>query len=148
MRENTRTTDNVIITLRDENGDIKQQFTSHNLVVDSGLSHIADQLSSTPDESAMSHIAIGSGTASVSASDTSLGSEEHRNSLTTQSHSADVVTYEASFAAGEGTAAITEYGIFNAASGGVMLARVVDSVVNKGSNDTLDVTWTVDFNAS
>ena len=47
------------------------------------------------------------------------------------------------FGAGVGTGALTEAGIFNASSGGTMLCRTEFDVVNKGSADTMTITWTV-----
>jgi len=131
------------IVLKDENGNIKQRVETHNLVVTTGKNHIADQLSSTPGEAAMSHMAIGTGTTSPVVGDTTLETELDRNALTSFTDSANVVTYVASWAAGEGTGAITEAGIFNAASSGTMLARTTFSVVNKGASDTLQITWTL-----
>jgi len=49
----------------------------------------------------------------------------------------------ASWAAGDGTGALVEAGILNAASAGTLLARVVFSVINKGAADTLEITWTL-----
>lgn len=51
--------------------------------------------------------------------------------------------YVATFGPGVGTAAITEAGIFNAASAGTMLARTAFPVINKGALDTLTLTWKV-----
>lgn len=66
----------------------------------------------------------------------------------------DAVQYVTTFAAGESTGALNEAGIFNAGTsgsaggGGVMLARVVfgggsTGVINKGANDTLQITWRI-----
>lgn len=133
----------VHLVLRDEAGNIKQEVDHHNLVVTTGKAHIADQLSSSPGQSAMSHMAIGTGTTAAAAGDTTLETELDRNSLTSRTDSTNVVTYVGNWAAGDGTGAITEAGLFNASSSGTMLARTVFSVVNKGASDTLQVTWTL-----
>jgi len=52
-------------------------------------------------------------------------------------------TYVATFGAGTGTGAVTEAGLFNAASGGTMLCRTVFPVVNKQSGDSMTVSWVV-----
>jgi hypothetical protein len=88
-------------------------------------------------------MAIGSGTTAAAAGNTALGTELGRVSLTSGTASAAVVTYVATFAAGTGTGAVTEAGLLNASSGGTMLCRTVFSVVNKGANDSMTVTWTV-----
>jgi hypothetical protein len=54
-----------------------------------------------------------------------------------------VVTYVASFGAGTGTGAVTEAGILNASSGGTLLCRTEFSVVNKGADDSMSITWTI-----
>ena len=98
-------------------------------------------------DDAMSYMAIGTGTTAAAAGDTTLGTELDRNALTSTTVSSNVTTYVASWAAGDGTGAITEAGIFNAASSGTMLARTVFDVVNKGANDSLTVTWSINISA-
>ena len=86
---------------------------------------------------------IGTGSTAAAAGDSALGSQADRNALTSTTVSGTAVTYLASFGAGEGTGAITEAGLFNAASAGDMLCRTVFAVVNKGSSDSMTITWTV-----
>lgn len=130
-------------------GEVREE-RERNLVVTTGKSHIADQLSDKG-EAAMSHMAIGTGTTAAAAGDTALGTELDRNALTskTQGAGADAnkVTYVGDWAAGDGTGAITEAGIFNSASAGVMLARSVFAVKNKGAGDSLTLTWTLTISA-
>jgi hypothetical protein len=45
----------------------------------------------------------------------------------------------ATFAAGSGTGAIVEYGLFNSNAAGTMLTRDVESAINKGAADTLTI---------
>jgi hypothetical protein len=92
---------------------------------------------------AMSHMAIGSGSTAAAASNSALGNQLGRVSLTSTTVSGAVVTYVATFGAGTGTGAVTEAGLFNAASSGTMLCRTVFSVVNKGAADSMTITWTV-----
>jgi hypothetical protein len=144
-RDGLKVRANVHARLYGADGQLKAERVGHNLVVTTGLQHIADQLSSSPGGAAMSHMAIGTGATAAAAGDTTLQTEIDRNSLTSRTDSGAVVTYVGTWNAGDGTGAITEYGIFNAASSGTMLARFVDSVINKGASDTLVVTWTVTF---
>ena len=113
-----------------------------NLVVTAGKNFVASRIVGTS-SGVMSHMAIGSGTTAAAAGNTALGSELGRVSLTSGTASSAVVTYVAPFAAGTGTGAVTEAGLLNASSSGTMLARTVFSVVNKGANDSMTVTWTV-----
>ena len=91
----------------------------------------------------MSHMAIGTGATAAAASQTALGSESARTGLTSTTVSGADIVYVDTFAAGTGTGAITEAGIFNASSSGDMLCRTVFSVVNKGASDAMTITWTV-----
>ena len=121
------------------NGEVVRDID--NLVVTAGKNYVADRMKNN--SSVMSHMAIGSGTTAAAAGNTALGTELGRVALTSSTVSNAVVTYVASFAAGTGTGAVTEAGILTAASNGTMLCRTVFSVVNKGSADSMTITWTV-----
>ena len=113
-----------------------------NLVVTAGKGYVASRMKDAS-ATAMSHMAIGSGTTNPAASDTALETELGRVALTSTAVSGAVVTYTATFAAGTGTGAVTEAGILNASSSGTLLCRTEFSVVNKGSSDSMTITWTV-----
>jgi hypothetical protein len=138
---------NVQVVVRGADGCVKDTRFAHNLVTDSGCAHIADQLASSQDEAAMSHMAVGTDDTAPAAGNTTLGTELDRQALDSfvQGAGADdhKVVYTASWAAGEGTGALVEAGIFNDASAGTLLARVVFSVISKGASDTLEITWTL-----
>jgi hypothetical protein len=136
------------VVLRDADGNVKQSQDIPNLVVSSGLAFIASRMKDTTD-AAMSHMAVGSGTTAAAAGDTALETQiGSRVSLTSTTVTSNAVAYVATFAAGTGTGAITEAGIFNADTSGTMLCRTVFSVVNKGADDTLQITWTITLNAA
>jgi hypothetical protein len=131
-------------------GTVKCDCCHPNLVVTTGKNHIADQLSDRG-EAQMSHMAIGTGTTAPVAANTALGAELDRNALTsrTQGTGADAnkVTYVGTWAAGDGTGAITEAGIFNSASAGTMLCRSVFPVKNKESGESMVMTWILTISA-
>jgi len=122
------------------NGETVQEVD--NLVVTAGKGYVASRMKDAT-ATAMSHMAIGSGSTAAAASDTALGNQLGRVALTSTAVSNAVVTYTATFGAGTGTGAVTEAGILNASSGGTMLCRTVFSVVNKGASDSMTITWTV-----
>jgi len=113
-----------------------------NLVVTAGKGYVASRMKDTS-ATAMSHMAIGSGTTPAAASQTALVSELARTALTSTTVSGADIVYVDTFAAGTGTGAVKEAAILNASSGGTMLCRTVFSVVNKGANDAMTITWTV-----
>ncbi|NCG05919.1 MAG: hypothetical protein GWP37_03015 [Gammaproteobacteria bacterium] len=122
------------------NGEVVQDVP--NLVVTAGKNFVASRIKDTTD-AAMSHMAIGTGTAAAAAGQTTLSAEADRNTLTSTTVSSNTVTYVATFGAGEGTGAIVEAGLFNASSSGTMFCRTVFSVVNKGASDSMTITWVI-----
>jgi hypothetical protein len=129
------------IVLTDKHGNVKQDFSVPNLVVTSGKTFIAARMVGTP--TAMSHMALGTGTTAAAVGDTALQTELTRVTLSSATSTGAVTTYLAAFAAGVGTGAITEAGILNASSAGTLLCRTVFPVVNKGADDTMSITWTI-----
>ena len=130
------------IVLIDQLGLVKEEHDFDNLVVTTGKGYIASRMKDAT-ATAMSHMAVGTGTTAAAASQTALVTEANRQALTSTAVSGGDVTYSATFDNGQGTGALTEAAILNASSGGTMLCRTVFSVINKGANDTLAITWTV-----
>lgn len=132
------------VTIRRYNeisGELLEEKVIKNLVVTAGINWIIDRLKNTP--SIMSHLAVGTNTAAAAAGNTALGAELTRVALTSSTPSAGTITYIASLPAGTATGALTEAGLFNAPTGGTMMARTVFPVVNKGVNDAISITWAI-----
>lgn len=142
LHDTIKMTGDLKIVLTDENGQIKHEQEIKNLVVTTGKNFIASRMKDAT-ATAMTHMAIGSGTTAANVADTTLGTELGRVALTSTTVTTNNVAYVATFPAGTGTGAITEAGILNAASAGTLLCRTVFSVINKGAADTLGITWTV-----
>lgn len=122
------------------NNEVVQEIP--NVVVTNGKGYVASRMKDAT-ATAMSHMAIGTGSTAAAASDSALGNEAGRVSLTSTTVTNNEVAYVATFGAGTGTGAITEAGILNASSSGTLLCRTVFSVVNKGAADSMTITWTV-----
>jgi hypothetical protein len=136
--------DNVKIELRGPDGELKQEETIHNLVTTVGKTGVAECLLASPSSPGKpTHMAIGTGGGGPAAGDTALTTELDRNALTTKTRSGAVVTMVGNWAAGDGTGAITEAGIFDASSSGNLYVRAVFSSISKGASDTLAITWTL-----
>tara|TARA_Y100000758_G_scaffold285299_1_gene235312 strand:- start:276 stop:725 length:450 start_codon:yes stop_codon:yes gene_type:complete len=148
FNENLKLSGQIAIVLKDKDGNVKEERTEKNLVVTTGLNYIASRMKDAS-ATAMTHMALGSGTTSAAAGQTDLvtllGAREALDSTTV---TANAVAYVSSFEAGDATGAVTEAGIFNASTSGTMLCRVVFSVVNKAADDTMTVTWTITLAAS
>ena len=146
INDKIKATGLVKFELFDANGQLKEQ-QEKNLVVDSGLAYIASRMVGVA-KGVMSHMAVGTNTTAAADANTALGAESARvaldsTTIVTTTVANDSVQYVATFNPGTATAAITEAGIFNAASAGDMLARTVFSVINKGALDTLKITWKI-----
>ena len=137
------------IELTDKDGNSRIVVDKKNTFTDAGDAHVADQLSVSPGEAAMGWMSVGTGSTAFAVGSTTLNSELDRNALAASypeqgaAANDNVVTYKATWAAGDATGAIVEAGIFNSSSAGSMLAASTFSVINKGASDTLTITWQV-----
>lgn len=130
--------------LHDEYGVLKDYREGDNVVVSVGKEFLASYLFSGTAAAAtftMRYLAIGTGTNAESSSDTALQTEVARHTATVSYVSNQIYQLKATFATGSGTGAITEYGVFSSNTNGTMLSRDIESVINKGANDTLTVTY-------
>lgn len=145
--EKINATGQLRVVLTGADGQVKEDVLLKNLVVDTGLNFIVNRMKDAT-ASVMSHMSLGTGTTAAAAANTTLETEisGSRVALTSTTVVANQITYIASFAAGVGTGAVTEAGIFNGSTGGTMLCRTVFPVVNKQSGDSMTVTWTVTVN--
>lgn len=146
--ENVKVKGMVTFELKDEHGNVKQTENA-NMIVTTGLSHFTSRLIGVA-QNIMSHMAVGTGGTAAATGQTALITEAARVALTsltqvTTTVTSDAVQAVATFPAGTGTGALVEAGIFNAASVGVMEARTVFAVINKGALDSLTITWKITF---
>jgi hypothetical protein len=150
INENLKLSGQLNIVLKDKAGNIKENIDTKNLVVNTGLAYIVSRMVGTT-KTVMTHMAVGSGTTAAAATQTDLvtllGSREALDSTTISGTNDEKVVFVSSFEAGDGTGAVTEAGLFNAATGGDMLCRTVFSVVNKAADDTMAITWTITLSA-
>lgn len=142
-----RATGKLNIVLADALGNIKYEVNTHNMVVTSGLNHIAARFKNAGTSAGvgaeMSHMAIGTGTTAPSLGDTGLGTPNGaRQALTSFTTSGASATFVSTFASGY-SGAITEAGVFNALTSGTMLCRSTFLEINKATDDTLTITWIV-----
>ena len=122
----------VDIKLYDKDNNLKTERKVNNLVVSTGLDHIANSTA-------------------VNSGNILLGSElaGSRLEATRSSATAGKVTYARTFDPGVATGALVEAGIFNNDQylGGTMLCRTVFSVIDKGALDTLSISWSITISA-
>lgn len=119
-------------------------------ITNAALNHIAGCIIGTGTNfaNANARIGVGDGTAAFAVTQTDLqGTNKFRKAMDSgyPTVSGATVTFKSTFAPAEANFAWQEWGVFNAASGGVMLNRVVENNSTKLSNQTwimqVDVTF-------
>jgi hypothetical protein len=130
--------------LHGPDGKEKQRVEGPNVICTNGKEFLASFLQSATASGGATftckYIAIGTDGTAEAAANTALGTELSRMTGTVSYISNQIYQVKATFATGSGTGAIVEYGLFSSSTGGTMLARDVETVINKGASDTLTVT--------
>lgn len=146
----------VDMILYDRTGQVKDERHIDNMIVNAGVEGVASRIAphdGTINSSApYNYIALGTGDTSADAAQAALvaelpiGASYARVQDGTAQYTTsggNKVTLSVTFAPGQGTGTLRESGIFNAASGGNMLARQTFADIQKAAGDTLTVTWTI-----
>jgi hypothetical protein len=139
----------ITLSLENENGEKYFEMVNKNLVVQTGRNYIASRMKSAGIPAEIGWMELGT---------SSTAPNENQQALVTPftptiarvpiqvsggTVSNNKITYVATFPAGVATGNITEAGLFNASTGGIMLCRTVFGVVNKPASDSLSITWEV-----
>lgn len=152
---------NLNIVLTDAQGNIKDTRNIHNKITNLGLEHILARLGTSGGGTTyINYMSVGTTGVTTAENGTSLGlGAEPASGLTrmattitfeTPTANSRLIKYVADFAAGNPTtaSAITEAGLFSqSAIGGTMLARTVFAVINKGTGDSMRITWNITLTA-
>lgn len=103
----------------------------------------------TPFNSANAYLGVGDGTTAFAASQTDLqGTNKLRKAMDAgyPTRSANQMTFRSTFGGAEANFAWNEWGVFNAATGGTMMNRKVESLGTKASGATWILTVTITLN--
>lgn len=136
----------------DKNGKVRDSWTVYNSIMNAGfaqLALLAGDASATP----FTYLALGTSSTAVAASQTALGGEISTSGLgrasatvsrvtTTQTNDTLQLYYEWT---ASGSATVEEIGIFNASSGGTMLARALTSTKSLVNTEKIAATYKVKF---
>lgn len=150
LRESIPSHGTLKLELRNAAGKLKASQT-HNLVVNLGIAGIAARIHKDA-EPKVTHMALGTGNAAVLPADIALGTETARVAMqstntVTEVVADDAVQFVAEFGPGVGTGALTEAGLFTAASAGKMWCRSVFGALTKEAEDTLTIAWVLRIGA-
>ncbi len=165
MRQNSTLTekagfrDRVILQHFDKEGRLLDERDSGwkaNTLTNAGFAEVAGLITADVGGTPFDYIAIGTGTTAPAATDTALAAETHRiggaavtGSRVTTAVTNDTMQLVGTFSGYTGTEAVTESGVFNAATGGTLLCRQTFAAlnINWDAGDSLQVTWKVQVKA-
>ncbi len=124
-----------------------------NLITNAGFAGVASRLNGSGAEAAFTYIAVGTGTTGAAVGNTTLETETTDSGLARASATASRETTDVTNDTAQllkeftvtGTVAVTESGVLNAASAGVLLNRQVFAAVNVVSGDVLSITHKFDL---
>lgn len=139
------------IAIRKSNGRIREGRVVHNLITSTGKAGAASRLNGSGAEAAFTYLAVGVGTTAAVTGNTTLETEIVDSGLARVNATASRVTTTvtndtmqlATTFSVTGTKAVTEAGILNAASVGVLLCRQVFSALNVINGDSFILTYKV-----
>ena len=142
------------IQIRDASGQVMDTVAAQNSIVLTGRDLVA-KLFINENIGPVSHVAVGTGTAATDPNTTTaLSNELFRKSinainpvqhLSTTQDNKKKVTISCDLDFSEANGALTEAGLFNAASNGIMYNRVVFPPVNKTPDFKLTLIWEITF---
>lgn len=138
-------TENWQFILKDKNGNVIQEFKKTNVVTNAWKTVLRDWMYDGSGDNPVA-LAIGTGTTSQLATDTSLETEYSRETATATKPASYQVKFSKDFTFSSGTSEnITEAGLFDSAiiSGSVMIARTTFTAIPVTGSVTLTVTSTI-----
>ena len=145
MNENIKFSDNVRVRHYDKDGNLLNEYTSHNQTQDAVLDEVIDALDTGSCNDIVT-MAIGTGSGQAT-SDTALGSissyETGAACTATQAGDGESVEFSATFTA-QGAWSIEEAGLFTSADGASGMMFYDDSIsTSMTAADTIQIDWTV-----
>ena len=152
MKDDLKIQGSISLVLTDKNGNIKDNREIENTITNAGFAEIANLMGNVSSPAYFTYLAIGTGTTPASASQTALVAELATDGLSRASATVtratttvtnDTLQLVKAFTSTGGTHAVTEVGIFNAASVGTMLGRQIFDAINMGNTDVLTITYKV-----
>jgi len=150
MNSQVNVSANVQVNVQDAaTGAIVSQQEHRNLVVSGGLDLVRDLLDGDAVDG-LTHFAVGTDTGTVSSSQTSLGDEQFRDTVTQRTSNAQqlIVSYYLASGSANGNT-LSEAGLFNDPTAGTMFARVLLSpVIPKTAAVAVTFNWTINLGAA
>lgn len=143
----------IAITHTDKDGNLKGKRETKNIITSAGLAQIA-LLAGDATAVPFTYLALGTGTTAANIADTTLGAETVVSGLAravatvarvTTTVTNDTLQLTKVFTSAGANTAVTECGIFNAASIGTLLGRQVFTALNTISGDMITLVYQIKF---
>ena len=132
------------LELFDASGNLKDVREIDNVVVTVGKTFMAAWLAAASQaDYFMKYMGLGEGLSAANASDTVLETPLPTRVIGAVTSASNVWQNIAVFGAGVNTGAVSEAGLFSAASGGTLMAHQVFGVITKAAGDSLQITWQI-----
>lgn len=132
---------NITIQSLNSQGKVQKEEKVHNQVVDDGLDRVADLIADFSD-TGFTYIGIGTDNTSETSTDTTLGAEFTRESVTPTDEGTGLIQYDHTFTVGTGVSEdIVEAGLFDQAgvTGSTMLNRATFSAFTLDADNPLRI---------
>jgi hypothetical protein len=141
--------DNVTIEVREvATGRLVSRQTAHNLVTLAGRNLIRDALRGVGGPYTITHVAVGTGTTAPAFGDTALQTEVYRAAATKLEASSGKLSVNLYLpSTGANGYSLAEAGLFTAAVGGTLVARVTFGAITKTSGLSVTLVWDLLINA-
>lgn len=134
------------LKLYDEFKRLKTERIIRNIIVDDGFDFLCENIGDADQNAKMGYVAVGDFSTVTGAASSTLSSELKRvTGYYDHTGGTKILTISGTFSAGQGTGSISDAGVFNSATAGqgTMLCRQAFAEINKGADDSLDLTWTL-----
>lgn len=130
------------IRIKDKDGNVVKEFYRDNLITVVGFTLFA-QLIADEAVTAPSHMAVGDSSDDPESGQTDLQGTELARTTVTTSRVDNEITYTADFSGIGADIQVSEFGIFNDASAGTMIARFTYPQFTLFASQSMDIDWTM-----
>lgn len=134
---------NIKVEVFSADGQLKDKREVHNVVTDTGVYAILDQILVTPDNGKVGWMGLGSGNTLTTGGIQTLIAGSI-NALTSKTRANKVITMVGDWDAGDGTGTISEAGtLYQGTTAYPCVMYATFAGIVKGAADTLKITWTL-----
>ena len=155
MKEDVKVSGEYCLTFKNEQGEVTKQITKKNLVVNTGLSLVAQLLMDSGEFTSpkINYCAVGTGSTVPASGDTQLETEIGRKLFTAQSVQGNSILLSVYFTKLEAVGTLAEIGLFfngeGTADSGILFSRIAGGTelpITKNDTETLTIDYKLTIN--